>query len=388
MATVHLNRKVPKRILYGHPWIYKTEIERISGEFEPGDIVSVVDNNDHFIGKGYINLKSMICVRLLTHDDIEIDKNFFIDRIQNAWDYRKAVLSDTASCRVVYGEGDYIPALIVDKYGDYLVCQFLSLGIDKRKEMLVDILKEVLNPRGIYERDDVHVRELEGLEQKKGFLYGKFDTTQIFYENGIKFYVDMENGQKTGYFLDQKENRRILKNYVKNADVLDMFCHTGSFAVHAASYGAKHVTAVDISKDALKTAERNAALNKLNIDFVCDNVFDCLHRYNDENKKYDVVILDPPAFTKSKDTVIKASKGYKEINLRALKLIKSGGFLMTASCSQHISAEMFKNIILDASLDAGRSIRLVEERTQSKDHPILPGVPETQYLKFMIYNVI
>ncbi len=356
----------------------------------PGDIVDVRDKNNRFVGRGYINLKSMISVRLLTRKEEKIDEEFFRKRIQDAWEYRKRVMDDVNSCRIVYGESDFLPALIVDKFGDYLVTQFLSLGMDVRKKMIVNLLDEIIKPAGIFERDDVHVREIEGLKQEKGYLKGQFDPVQEFTENGIKFYVDMENGQKTGYFLDQKENRASISKYVKGAQVLDCFCHTGSFAIHAAYYGAKDVTAVDISDDAISMAEKNARLNSLQgrISFVCANVFDLLRQYVSEGKAYDVVILDPPAFTKSKSTVPSALKGYKEINLRALKLLNPGGFLITASCSQHVSPELFKEVVLDAAIDAKRDIRIVEERSQAKDHPILPGAPETRYLKFLVLHVL
>ncbi|SHE98370.1 SAM-dependent methyltransferase [Caldanaerobius fijiensis DSM 17918] len=390
MATVILNRKTPDRTVLGHPWIYRTEIDRIEGEYKPGDIVDVIDKNKRFIGKGYINLKSMISIRLLTRKDEKIDEEFFRKRISDAWEYRKKVMDDLNSCRIIYGESDFLPALVVDKFGDYLVAQFLSLGMDIRKDMIVTLLEEIIKPKGIFERDDVPVREIEGLEQKKGYLRGFFEPIQVFTENNLRFYVDIQNGQKTGYFLDQKENRVSIAKYVKGARVLDCFCHTGSFAVHAAHYGAKEITAVDISDDALAMAEKNARLNSLEdrISFVCANVFDLLRQYVSQGKSYDVVILDPPAFTKSKNTVDSAIKGYKEINLRALKLINPGGFLITASCSQHISPELFRNVILDAAVDAKRCIRLVEERSQAKDHPILPGVPETRYLKFLIFQVL
>lgn len=390
MATVILSRKTPDRTVLGHPWIYRTEIDHIEGEYKPGDIVDVIDKNKRFIGKGYINLKSMISIRLLTRKDEEIDEEFFRKRISDAWEYRKKVMDDLNSCRIIYGESDFLPALVVDKFGDYLVAQFLSLGMDIRKDMIVTLLEEIIKPKGIFERDDVPVREIEGLEQKKGYLRGFFEPIQVFTENNLRFYVDIENGQKTGYFLDQKENRASIAKYVKGARVLDCFCHTGSFAVHAAHYGAKEITAVDISDDALAMAEKNARLNSLEdrISFVCANVFDLLRQYVSQGKSYDVVILDPPAFTKSKNTVDSAIKGYKEINLRALKLINPGGFLITASCSQHISPELFRDVILDAAVDAKRCIRLVEERSQAKDHPILPGVPETRYLKFLIFQVL
>lgn len=390
MADVILRNMNIKRILDGHPWVYRTEIDRIEGEYIPGDIVNVLTHKKEFIGKGYINLKSMISVRILTRDpEEEIGEEFFRRRIKRAWEYRKKVMEDLNSCRVVFGEGDFLPALIVDKFGDYLVIQTLSLGIDKYKETIVKLLVEILNPKGIFERNDVSVREIEGLPQQKGFLYGKFDPVQQFKENGIKFWVDMENGQKTGYFLDQKENRRAIQNYVKGAEVLDCFSHTGSFAVHALHYGAKRVEIVDISEEALEMAKKNVELNgyQQRAEFIRENAFDLLRRYDREKKKFDTVILDPPAFTKSKETVKDALRGYKEINLRALKIIREGGFLITCSCSQHIRPDMFLNTVKEAASDAKRTIRLVEQRTQAKDHPILLASEETQYLKCLILQV-
>ncbi|MCX7902931.1 MAG: class I SAM-dependent rRNA methyltransferase, partial [Caloramator sp.] len=310
-------------------------------------------------------------------------------RILDAWNYRKKVI-ETTCCRVVFGEADFLPALIVDKYSDYLVLQTLALGIDKYKDVIVKVLKEIFNPKGIYERNDVPVRELEGLNQQKGFLTEPFDTTVITEENGVKFYVDIENGQKTGYFLDQKENRAAIKDIVKDADVLDCFCHTGSFSLHAARYGAKSVLGIDISEHAVEFARKNAELNGFQdiCKFETYNAFDVLHPWSKEGRKFDVVILDPPAFTKSRDTVENAMRGYKEINLRAMKLLKPGGFLVTASCSHHLTPELFYQVIMDAAIDAKKTIRQVEYRTQSKDHPILWNSGETLYLKFLILQII
>lgn len=390
MTDVILRNTNIKRILSGHPWVYKTEIDKIEGEYIPGGIVNVYSHKREFIGKGYINLKSMITVRLLTRNkNEEINEDFFRKRIQNAWDYRKRIMNDLNSCRVIYAEADFLPALIVDKFGNYLVLQTLALGIEKYKDTIVKLLIEIINPDGIFERNDVNVRELEGLPQKKGYLYGKFDTLQQFEENGIRFLIDLENGQKTGYFLDQKENRAAIRNYVKDADVLDCFSHTGSFTLHALHYGAKSVETVDISKEAIEIAKKNVSLNgyQNRCKFICSNAFDLLRSYDNENRKFDTVILDPPAFTKSRETVKDAIRGYKEINLRGLKIIKSGGFLITCSCSQHIRPDMFLNIIKDAAYDAGKTIRLIEQRTQSKDHPILLASEETQYLKCLILQV-
>lgn len=390
MTNVILRNENLKRILSGHPWIYKTEIDHIEGEYEPGGIVDVYDYKKNFIGRGYINLKSMISIRLLTYDRDElINEEFFKKRISNAWEYRKKIMKDLNSCRVIFGEADFLPALIVDKFGNYLVIQTLSLGMERYKNLIVDILVELLKPKGIYERNDVSVREIEGLPKTKGYLYGNFNTIQQFEENGVKFWVDLENGQKTGYFLDQKENRAAIKKYVKEADVLDCFSHTGSFSVHALHYGAKSVETVDISQAALDIAKKNVELNGYldRCHFTCDNAFDLLKKYDEGKKKFDVVILDPPAFTKSKETVKDAIRGYKEINLRAMKIINEGGFLITCSCSQHISPDTFLDIIKDAAYDTHKNIRLIEKRTQSKDHPILLASNETEYLKCLILQV-
>lgn len=390
MAKVFLKPKKGLRAEMGHPWIFSGEIDKIDGDFENGDIVEVYNFKGKFIGKGYINTKSQITVRILTRNkDEEINEDFFRRRILDAWNYRKKVI-ETTCCRVVFGEADFLPALIVDKYSDYLVVQTLALGIDKYKDVIVKVLQEIFNPKGIYERNDVPVRELEGLNQQKGFLTEPFDTTIITEENGVKFYVDIENGQKTGYFLDQKENRAAIKDIVKGADVLDCFCHTGSFSLHAARYGAKSVLGIDISEHAVEFARKNAELNGFQdiCKFEAHNAFDVLHPWSKEGRKFDVVILDPPAFTKSKDTVESAMRGYKEINLRAMKLLKPGGFLVTASCSHHLTPELFYQVIMDAAIDAKKTIRQVEYRTQSKDHPILWNSGETLYLKFLILQII
>jgi 23S rRNA (cytosine1962-C5)-methyltransferase len=390
MADVYLGYKKGLRVENGHPWVYSNEIESIEGSFEPGDIVDVYNFKKRFIGKGYINPKSQITVRIMTRDKTEnIDIDFFRKRIKEAWEYRKKVI-ETSCCRVVFGEADFIPALIVDKYGDYLVIQTLALGIDVWKDTIVKVLNEIFEPKGIYERNDVPVRELEGLEQKKGFLSDPFDTIVETEENDVKFYVDIANGQKTGYFLDQKENRASIKNIVKDADVLDCFCHTGSFSIHAAHYGAKSVLGIDISESAVEFAKKNAALNGYeNIcKFEVHNTFDVLHEWVKEGRKYDVVILDPPAFTKTRSALNGAIKGYKEINLRAIRLVKPGGFLVTCSCSHFMYPELFMQVIMDAARDDRKTLRQVEFRTQAKDHPVLINSSETLYLKFIIYQVL
>lgn len=389
MAKAILVNGKEKRVEYGHPWIFKSDIRQIEGTYTPGDIVDVFSSKNKFLGRGYINPKSQITLRMLTYKPEEINYDFFYKRIETAWEYRKKV-ADTNSCRVVFAESDFLPALIVDKFGDYLVIQTLSLGIDKYKDMIVRILDEIIKPAGIYERNDVPVRELEGLEQKKGFLKGPFDPVVEMVENGVKFLVDIENGQKTGFFLDQKENRAALKPFVKGAKVLDCFTHTGSFALHAGYYGAASVLGIDISEHAVACATKNAQINDLEhiVSFQAANTFDILREFHDQGEKFDVVILDPPAFTKTKGAVEGAVRGYKEINLRAMKIINHGGFLISCSCSHHVDPDLFLDIIYDAATDAKRQIRQIEYRTQAKDHPILLASEETQYIKCAILQVV
>ncbi len=389
-AKVFLRKDGQHRIENGHPWVFQSELDYIKGKFEPGDIVDVYNWRKMFLGRGYINPKSQIIVRILTTEQENIDREFFKKRIEAAWEYRKKFISEPEYCRLINGEGDFIPALTVDKFGDYMVIQTLSLGIEIHKETIISILEELFQPKGIYERNDVSVRRLEGLEQHKGYLRGEFSTTIKVLENGIPFYADIENGQKTGFFYDQRENRQFLKHVVKDAEVLDCFCHTGSFSVHAALYGAKKVTSIDISEDAIAMATKNAKLNEVShiCDFQVTNAFEYLRNMSDEGKQFDVVILDPPAFTKSRKAIEGAARGYKEINLRGIKMVRPGGYLVTCSCSYHMDRELFKLIILDAAKDAKRSIRMVEYRTQAKDHPILPAAEETEYLKFMMIQVM
>lgn len=374
----------------GHPWIYSNEIEGYDGEYANGDIVEVYNFKNDFIGKAYINDVSKITLRIMTRDiNEEINEEFFRKRLLNAWEYRKKVI-DTSSCRLLFGEADFLPGLIIDKYEDYYVVQSLALGIDKYKNIIVKILNEDFRAKGIYERSDARVRELEGMEQTKGFLSDTFDTKVQIVENGVKFIVDVENGQKTGFFLDQKENRKAIHKICKDADVLDCFTHTGSFALNAGVAGAKSVLGIDISNLAVADAQKNAELNNLSdiVKFECHNAFDVLHEWAKEGRKYDVVILDPPAFTKTKSTVKSAVRGYKEINLRGIKMVKPGGFLVTCSCSHFMDPELFSETIKDAAKDARRMLRQVEFRTQACDHPILWNSDESYYLKFYIFQVV
>lgn len=389
MAKAVLVKGKESRVEYGHPWIFRSDIENIEGNFVPGDVVDIYSSKRRFLGRGYYNPKSQIAIRILTYKAEEINRDFLYKRISEAWEYRKRV-ADLYSCRVVFAESDFLPALIVDKFGDILVVQTLALGIDRYKQDIVEILNSIIRPSGIYERNDVPVRELEGLEQRKGFLSPEFDTRVEMVENGIRFMVDVENGQKTGFFLDQKENRAALKPFVKDGRVLDCFSHTGSFALHAGHYGAREVIGIDISEHAVDFATNNAKLNGLEgvCRFETANTFDRLREYSDNNEKFDVVILDPPAFTKTKSAVEGAVRGYKEINLRAMKIINSGGFLVTCSCSHHVDSELFMDIIYNAAIDSRRKVRLIEYRSQAKDHPILLAAEETEYLKCAILQIV
>ena len=388
MATVTLRKTRETRVRGGHPWIYASEIEKVDGAFENGDIVDVCDFRGKFIGRGFYNPQSQISLRILTRNDEPCDRAFFEKRVRDAWEYRK-LLCDPQSCRLIYSESDFLPGLVVDKYGDVLVLQSLSLGIERVKDMIADLLMEIVQPIGIWERSDVPVRRLEGMEQTTGLLRGEVPDLVEMRENGILFGVDVKNGQKTGFFLDQKENRAAIAPLCPGAKVLDCFCHNGSFSLHAAKFGAASVLGVDISEEALEVARENARRNGLtNVTFEAHNCFDHLRELTDAGEKFDLVILDPPAFTKNKAAVQSALRGYKEINLRGLRLVRPGGFLVTCSCSQHVLTEMFQDIVNQAARDAKKRVRLVEYRTQGHDHPILPQSIETKYLKCMILQVL
>ena len=389
MNKVYLKRKISLRVANGHPWIFNNEVEKIEGDVQGGDVVEVLDHDKKFIGKGYINPKSQILVRLLTRTRTdEINDQYFIEQISKCWEYRKRI-GYTENCRLVFGEADSLPQLIIDKFNDYFVIQTLALGIDVWKTAIVNALNTIFQPHGIYERNDVPVRELEGLPQQKGFLSAPFDTKIIINENGLKFHVDVENGQKTGYFLDQQDNRRAIQHIVKGADVLGAFTYTGTFEIHAAQYGAKSVLGLDISENAVAQANRNAELNGVQdrCRFETANAFDVLKQWGKDGRQYDVVMLDPPAFTKSRETIQKAITGYKEINLRGMKLVKPGGFLVTSSCTNLVNPELFLQTIEMAAKDVRRKIRQVTFQTQSSDHPIIWGMDNTQYLKFLIVQV-
>ncbi len=388
MYVLTLKKGEEKRILAGHPWVYANEVLKIDGHDIQGSIAKVLGYDGRFIGYGYINHASKIIVRLLTRDETPIDRTFFYHRIKQANDYRVGLGYDN-NYRVIFGESDLLPGLIVDKYGEYLSVQFLSLGMKVRKEMIVDILVEIFQPKGIYERSDVSVRKKEGLEEVKGLLYGEVPPKVIIEENGIKLEIDLINGQKTGYFLDQKENRDNVKHYVKGKTVLDCFCNIGGFSLCASRYGASQVTAVDISLEAIDAVKRNAFLNGFtNITALQADVFEQLRLYKKEHQKFDVIILDPPAFTKSKDTVKEGYHGYRDINILALKQINKGGYLITCSCSQHLTINLFLDMIKESVAAANVNARLVELRTQGKDHATLIGTDEALYLKVAVLHII
>lgn len=387
--TVYLKRERRPRIELGHPWIYQSEIGRVAGQAAAGDIVSVYNHTGNFVGVGYFNPASQIAVRLLTRGEEVIDQDFFRRRLQQALDLRSRIVQQSNAYRLVHAEADLLPGLVIDVYDRVAVVQFLTVGMEVRREQVLSALRELLPIAGIYERSDVHVRELEGLEQQSGFIGPEFDPLVQVEENGFPILVDVQGGQKTGYFLDQRENRAAIAPFVAGATVLDCFSHTGSFAVHAARYGAKQVRVVDISRSAIELAQRNADLNNATaqMDFVVANAFDFLRNETDAGHDYDVVMLDPPAFTKSRQTVPAARRGYKEINLRGIKLAKPGGYLITSSCSHHLPREEFLQVINEAATDAHRTLQLLEYRTQAKDHPILLASAETSYLKFAIFRV-
>ncbi len=387
MAKAILRKTRETRVRGGHPWIYASEIDKTEGECAPGDIIDVYSCKGTMLGRALYNPRSQITLRMLTTQDEPVDEAFFRSRLTDAWEYRKR-LCDTQSCRVVYSESDFLPGLVVDKFGGVLVMQTLSLGMDMRKDMLARLLCEITGATGAYERNDVPVRRHEGLEMQTGLLLGEVPDRVEMVENGILYHVDVKHGQKTGFFLDQKQNRAAIAPLCPGARVLDCFCHNGSFALNAAKYGAKSVLGVDISEDALDVARENAARNGLDVAFEAHNCFDFLREQTDAGEKYDLVILDPPAFTKSRQAVESALRGYKEINLRGLKLTRPGGFLVTCSCSQHVSTEAFQEMVNHAARDAKKRVRLVEYRTQALDHPILPAAPETKYLKCMILQVM
>ena len=393
-AVVTLKKGEGRMLKSGGLWIFDNEIASVMGSFENGDVVIVRDFDGYPLGRGFINENSKIRVRMMTRNkDQEVDEAFLEMRVRDAWEYRKKTV-DTSSCRVIFGEADFLPGLVVDKFSDVLVVQSLALGIDRMKETIVALLKKVLQEdgvsvRGVYERSDAKVREQEGMERAKGFIGEPFDTEVEIVENGVHYLVDVKDGQKTGFFLDQKYNRLAIQRLCRDARVLDCFTHTGSFALNAGIAGAREVTGVDASELGVEQAGKNAKLNHLEdrVKFICEDVFELLPRLEEQREKYDVVILDPPAFTKSRNSVKNAVKGYREINRRAMKLVKDGGYLATCSCSHFMTYELFTKTIHQAAQNVHKRLRQVEYRTQAPDHPILWAAEESYYLKFYIFQV-
>ena len=395
LAVVTLKKGEGRLLKSGGLWIYDNEVSSVAGSFSDGDIVLVRDFDGYPLGRGFINSASKILIRMLTRDEhAEIDEDFFRKRVLEAWDYRRQTV-DTSCCRVIFGEADFLPGIVVDKYSDILVVQSLALGIDRWKQTILDALIEVLGEdgiqiRGVYERSDAKVRTQEGMEPYKGFIGEPFNTDVEIVENGVRFMVDVKEGQKTGFFLDQKYNRQAIRRLCGGKKVLDCFTHTGSFALNAAAAGASHVLAADASETAIMQAEKNAALNGLSeiVDFRCADVFELLPELCEQGEQFDVVILDPPAFTKSRQSVKNAVRGYREINYRAMNLVKDGGFLATCTCSHFMTEELFEKAVSQAASGAHKRLRLVEKRTQAPDHPVLWGAGESYYLKFYIFQIL
>ena len=397
-ACVRIKKGTGRTLKAGGAWIYDNEIDTISGDFENGDLVTVEDFDGYPLGHGFINTRSKLTVRMLSRKkDTVVNEDFIEQRVRTAWEYRKAT-TDTSSCRVIFGEADFLPGIVIDKFEDVLVVESLALGIDRLKPVILDKLKKVLaedgiSIRGVYERSDAKVRLQEGMERFKGFIGEPFDTKVEICENGVHYIVDVEDGQKTGFFLDQKYNRLAVQNLCRNlkpAKVLDCFTHTGSFALNAGIAGSEKVLGVDASQLAVDQATENARLNGLedHVTFQCADVFDLLPKVEQEGEKFDVVILDPPAFTKSRNSIKNAVKGYREINLRGMKLVKDGGYLATCSCSHFMDPELFTKTIREAASNVHKRLRQVEYRTQAADHPILWAADESYYLKFIIFQVV
>jgi 23S rRNA (cytosine1962-C5)-methyltransferase len=380
-----VNQRGSERLRLGHPWIYRSDVVKVHGD--AGSIVRVSDERGRFLGSAFYSDRSQISLRFVCRDDVPIDREFFTERLRAAARYREQVVSDTDCYRLCYGESDQIPALIVDRYGDYLSIQTLSQTADRQKPLLVEILQDLFAPKGIIERNDPRVRLLEGLEQKVSVLAGTVPEKIIARENGIRFRYDLFHGQKTGSFLDQRDNHRVARQFA-SGEVLDCFCFGGGFSLTVAS-AATHVEGVDMSAAAMATARENQALNGLpQVEFREANVFDLLKKYDEIDRQFDMVLLDPPAFAKNRDSLPAAIRGYKEINLRAIKILKAGGYLVTCSCSHHLPEASFLQLIAEAATDAKRTISIVERRTQAMDHPILLTMPETHYLKCMILRVL
>jgi 23S rRNA (cytosine1962-C5)-methyltransferase len=390
MPEIILKKDCDRRLRIGHLWVFSNEIAEIRGLSLDGEIVDIRDFRGAFVGKGYLNRHSLISARILTYHSKEaIDREFFLKRIREAIERRERLFPDLRSVRLVYSEGDFLPGLIVDRYEDVISIQNLTLGMELWKDTICDILEEILKPRMIVERNEAPVRRLEGLEEKKGFLRGSGETRVVIEENGNRFIVDLIEGQKTGFFLDQRENRERLKQYVKGMRVLDCFCYSGGWSMYAAQGGAKEVLGVDASHAAVELAEENAKINGYSetCRFMKDDVFEFLKELEGRGERFDVIVLDPPAFVKSKKELQDAVRGYREINHRGMKLLNDGGILATSSCSYHVDRELFANILVKASKDAGRTALLLEYRSQGRDHPVLMPMRETEYLKCAFVEV-
>ena len=393
-GIVNLKKGEGRTLKAGGMWVYDNEIASTMGEIVDGGLVEVHDFDGYFMGIGYINRRSKITVRMMSRRTREIDRAFIEQRVRACVDYRKHTV-DMSSCRLIFGEADFLPGIVIDKFSDVLVVESLALGIDRFKPLIVELLKQVLKEEGmpircVYERSDAKVRLQEGMERFKGFIGEEFDTKVSIVENGVKYMVDVKDGQKTGFFLDQKYNRAAIRPMCKDAKVLDCFTHTGSFALNAGMAGAKSVLGVDASELGVAQATENAALNGLSdrVSFICEDVFELLPRLEKEGELFDVVILDPPAFTKSRNSIKNAVKGYREINLRAMKLVKNGGYLATCSCSHFMNPELFAKTIGEAAANVHKRLRQIEYKTQSPDHPILwSRDEESLYLKFYIFQV-
>lgn len=391
MVKIVLARGEDKRVRGGHQWIFSNEIREIIGEKVPGSAAEVFDAGGSFVGTGYYNPASLIAVRLLARIRADIDAaEFYRERIAGALALRHLLYPDMETFRVVHGEGDFLPGLVVDKYGDYLSVQFLTCGMERRKEVITGVLMEIFSPKGIVARNDVAVRGLEGLDEKVEFLCGDSPEKLVIGEHSLRFRVDLLQGQKTGHFLDQKENHLLLRERVKGKEVLDCFCYSGSWGIHAAHFGASGVTCVDSSDRAVALARENAALNGFAGIVKCEaaDAFERLRSLKGEGRSFDLVVLDPPAFVKSRKVLKEAMKGYFTINRRAMELLRPGGYLITCSCSYHMEREMFRDLLANAAQQAGREMRLVDVRSQAPDHPILLSMPETGYLKCLVLQAV
>ena len=387
-GKVCLRRGEEKDVRGGSFWIFDNEIDWYDDICPDGGIVDVIDSRMKFVARGYFNSKSKIVVRVLTRDKNEdIDEDFFRRKIEAAWEFRKS-LGFSNSCRVVFGESDGLPGLTVDKFGDYLSFQIVSLGMEQRKDTIIAILADLFAPKGIYERGDVPVREKEGLPLQTGCVYGEVPEQVEILEHDARMIVDIPNGQKTGHFLDQQENRGRIKPYCKDQTVLDLCCHTGGFAIHAALYGASEVEAVDVSEDALAMVRQNAALNGVQVKTTCGNVFDVVKDYSEQGRQFGLVVCDPPAFAKNRKSLEAAYRGYKELNLRSMKLTEPGGILVSCSCSQYMTPELFLQMLKEAAMDCGRQVRLLETLVQSRDHPACLNAEQALYLKGYIVQVL